>query len=323
MDKFEVLEYLNEHPEYVNILRLAVEHEEENAGNPHYLGWDWSAVRAYTATINRLIVDGLVKKTYDSANFTNYRLVDPKATKEALRDFEALTMRPTPAPAEEEADVPEDLFSVIEGYDGVKEVIKAGLNSPKPCHCLLVGSVSTAKTLFLEEVDRVKGSSYHVGSSSTKAGLTQFLLDRRPRILLIDEFDKMNRDDYACLLSVMESGKVVETKYGRRHEEHMKVWVLASCNSLKGVPPENVSRFRPYIFHFREYTSEEYVRVVVRVLTEREGVDPDLARYIASKLVGLTRDVRAARGLGRACKTKEDVDRHVEILKRYEGFKYA
>ncbi|MFQ6076032.1 MAG: hypothetical protein ACE5Z5_07860, partial [Candidatus Bathyarchaeia archaeon] len=123
--------------------------------------------------------------------------------------------------------------------------------------------------------------------------------------------------------SVMESGKVVETKYGRRREEHMKVWVLASCNSLKGVPPENVSRFRPYVFHFREYTPEEYVRVVVRVLTEREGVDPDLARYIAGKLVGLTRDVRAARGLGRACKTKEDVDKHVEILNRYEGFKYT
>jgi hypothetical protein len=34
----------------------------------------------------------------------------------------------------------------------------------------------------------------------------------------------------------------------------------------------------------------------------------------------LTRDVRAARGLGRACKTKEEVDRHIEILRGYKGF---
>jgi hypothetical protein len=103
----------------------------------------------------------------------------------------------------------------------------------------------------------------------------------------------------------------------------MDVWVFATANTLRGIPPENVSRFKPYIFHFREYTPEEYVRVVVRVLTEREGVDPDLATYIASKLVGLTRDVRAARGLGRLCKTKEEVDRHIEILNKYEGFKYV
>lgn len=323
MDKFETLECLNRHPEYVNVLKLAVEHEERNAGNEHYLGWAWSDVRAYAATINKLIVDGLVRVSYDSANFTNYKLVDLEATEEALKDFENIVKRPMPTSAEEEVEIPKDLFSVIEGYDGVKEIIKAGLNSPKPCHYLLVGSVSTAKSLFLEEVNRMKGSSYHLGSSATKAGLTQFLLDKRPKILLVDELDKMSREDYASLLSLMESGKVVETKYGRRSEEHMDIWVFATANTLRGIPPENVSRFRPYIFHFRKYTPEEYVRVVMRVLTEREGVDPDLASYIAGKLVDLTRDVRAARGFGRTCKTREEVDEHIEILKRYEGFKYA
>jgi len=317
LDKEDVLEYLNKNPGYARILRHAVEQEERHADQEHYLGWEWHHVKAYAATINKLVVDGLVEISYTSSNFTNYRLVNLEATKQALEEFETLTRRPPPL--EEGFEAPDDLFSVIEGYDGVKEVIKAGLNSPKPCHFLLVGSVSTAKSLFLEEVNRVKGSSYHVGSSSTKAGLTQFLLDRRPRILLVDEFDKMDRDDLACLLSLMESGKVSETKYRRRREEYMDVWVLATANTLRGIPPENISRFKPYIFHFREYTPEEYVRVVVRVLTEREDVDPDLARYIARRVVGLTRDVRAARGLGRICKTKEDVDRHIEILKKYGG----
>ena len=84
----------------------------------------------------------------------------------------------------------------------------------------------------------------------------------------IDEFDKMSRNDYAVLLSLMESGKVTETKYHRRREEHMDVWVFATANTLTGIPTENISRFKPYIFHFREYTLDEYLRVVVKVLTE-------------------------------------------------------
>lgn len=318
MDKFEILGYLNEHPEYENILRLAVEHEEKNADNPHYLGWDWAEVRAYAATINKLIVDGLVKKTYDSANFTNYKLVGLEATKEALRDFEALTMPPTLA--EEEVEIPKDLFSAILGYDDVKELIERSLEQDRPVGFLLVGPVATAKSLFLEELSRIRGSSYHLGSSSTKAGLTQFLLNARPKILLIDEFDKMGREDLAALLSLMESGKVVETKYGRRSEEYMKVWVFASCNTLKGIPPENISRFRPYVFHFKEYTKEEFIEVVEKFLVEREDVEPNLAKYIAEKVSAFSRDVRAARGLGRICKNTQNVDQYVKTIMKYQGF---
>ncbi|MGQ9781803.1 MAG: hypothetical protein ACUVQ8_06080 [Nitrososphaeria archaeon] len=127
----------------------------------------------------------------------------------------------------------------------------------------------------------------------------------------------MSREDYVILLGLMESGKITETKYGRRMEEQMDVWVVGAANTLKNIPPENISRFQPYIFHFREYALDEYVKVVVRVLTEREGVDRELAKYIAERLVNLTRDVRAARGLGRLCKTKEEVDKCLEVLKKY------
>lgn len=78
----------------MDILRLAVEHEEKNAGN-YYLGWSWSDVRAFPATINKLVVDGLVKVTYNSANFTNYKLASLEATKGALMDYEALTSQST------------------------------------------------------------------------------------------------------------------------------------------------------------------------------------------------------------------------------------
>ena len=310
------LEIIRKKPEVKAILERALEFEDSM--KPDDLGFEWFEVGAPATLLNRLCVDPqrILKITLKTRSSTHYRLLDVEATRRALE----FLREEVKIEAEKPFAIPYDLFSVIEGYGGVKEVVKAGLNSPKPCHFLLVGSVSTAKSLFLEEVNRVKGSSYHLGSSSTKAGLSEFLFDARPRILLIDELDKMSREDYAVLLSLMESGKVAETKYHRRREEHMDVWVFATANTLKGIPPENVSRFKPYIFRFREYTPEEYVKVVVRVL-EREGVNPDLARYIASKLAGFTRDVRAARGLGRVCKTEGEVDRHMEILEKYKGFK--
>jgi Holliday junction DNA helicase RuvB len=319
MDKFEVLEYLNQHPEYARVLKLAVEDEEKNAENSNYLGWDWTTVRAYASVINKLIVDGLVKKTYDSANFTNYKLTNLETTKQVLQEFETLTEKPTPE--EEEAKIPENLFDIIVGYEPIKKAVILGLKSEKPVHVLLVGPPATAKSMILEELNRVPGSSYHLGSSSTKAGLANFLFEYRPRILLIDELEKMKAEDLAVLLSLMESGKVVETKYNRRREEYMKVTVIAACNSLKGIPAENISRFRPFTFHLKEYTPEEFKKVVVEVLTKRENIDQELAECIAEKLATRTRDVRSAVGLGRICKTKEDVDRMIAIITEYQGFK--
>jgi len=112
MEKNEILNYLMEHPEYAEVLKLAVQHELENADKQHYLGWEWSDVRAYPATIRKLIVDGLVRVSYNSRSFTNYKLVNLEATKQALEEFEKLALQP---PEEEKIEIPEDLFSTILG----------------------------------------------------------------------------------------------------------------------------------------------------------------------------------------------------------------
>ncbi|MFC1916544.1 AAA family ATPase [Chloroflexota bacterium] len=47
------------------------------------------------------------------------------------------------------------------------------------------------------------------------AGLTAVFFNYQPRILLLDEIDKIHMDATAVLLSMMESGDVLETKYKR------------------------------------------------------------------------------------------------------------
>jgi len=54
----------------------------------------------------------------------------------------------------------------------------------------------------------------------------------------------------------------------------MDVGVFASCNTLKGYLKKNVLRFRPYVFHFKEYTREEFIETWRSSLVEREGVKP-------------------------------------------------
>jgi len=306
----DVLEYLEEHPEYEKLLKLAVKHEEENAAKEGYLGWDWSSVRAYPATINKLIIDGLVRKTYDSASFTNYRLVNLQATKEALTTFETITKQPILV--EEKADIPEDLFHVIVGYERVKELFWDALHAERPCHILLVGPPASAKSMFLLELDRLPNSHFALGGQTSKVGIADELFDYSPKYLIIDELDDMPVHEQSVLKSLMESGVVVRRKHRIREKGKFTTWVFGGCNSLKKLSPAITSRFLK--IRFKPYTMQQFKEVVVSVLTTRENVTPELAEYIARKVGKYTRDPREAIGLARVCKTKEKVDERVSLL---------
>jgi Cdc6-like AAA superfamily ATPase len=50
--------------------------------------------------------------------------------------------------------------------------------------------------------------------------------------------------------------------------------IFASCNSTYKLLPPLLTRFRD--IHFKPYTEEEFVEIVVNVLDSEEGVDRDL-----------------------------------------------
>jgi hypothetical protein len=49
------------------------------------LGWVWSDVQAYPASLVRLVVSGIVRVQYKSNSGTMYRLVDRQAVRLALK----------------------------------------------------------------------------------------------------------------------------------------------------------------------------------------------------------------------------------------------
>jgi Holliday junction DNA helicase RuvB len=83
----------------------------------------------------------------------------------------------------------------------------------------------------------------------------------------------MNKKDQTSLLNVMESGILSELKHNQQRTTQLKTWVFASCNSTDKLLQPLLTRFRD--IHFKPYTEEEFVQIVVNVLDREEGVDRD------------------------------------------------
>jgi MoxR-like ATPase len=171
------------------------------------------------------------------------------------------------------------LFDDIYGFQDVKDLFEMAMHAEKPVHLLLCGPPASAKSLFMRSLTKLERSYYAVGSSSTKSGIFDYLFEYRPRYFIIDELEKMNKKDQTSLLNLMESGILSELKHNQQRSTQLKTWVFASCNSTDKLLPPLLSRFRD--IHFKPYTEQEFVEIVVNVLDREEGVDRDIALLIA------------------------------------------
>lgn len=291
------------------LLKTITEVEASMNPDEFSLGWRWWEVQAYTAQITKLIVKGFVKISFKSNAETRYQMTD-----KGKAIMEAGLPEDTIIDVSLEVDVSkEDMFSDIMGYDNIKELISESLQLDKPIHVLLVGPPALAKTMFIWDIERVYGE--HVmpllGSATSHAGLWDLIAEQRPRIILVDEIEKMGITDQAALLSLMETGRIIRAKVGRKLDLQITVWVIAAANRTGKMSAELLSRFA--IHHLSEYTASEFRDVVTSVLESRESIEHNTAAEIATRLVGKTHDVRDAVRVARLAK-RTGVERAVELL---------
>ena len=254
------------------------------------IGWSWRHVRIWPATLSRLFKDGYLDNVFRSNSFTGYKLSE-KAKALFLANQQETSAESQPEPLVELGD---DLFSDIIGHEEVKELLTATLLAEKPVHVLLTGPPALAKTLFLWDIEQTFGEQaiWLVGSATSKAGLWDLVAEREPRILLIDEMDKMNAVDMAALLTMMEGGRLVRAKRGRELDIHNPLKVIAASNRMEKLSPELRSRFA--IRKLNAYSRSEFLTVVKGVLVRKESLSSELAEEIAKKLDGRSQDVRDA-----------------------------
>jgi Holliday junction DNA helicase RuvB len=151
----------------------------------------------------------------------------------------------------------EDIFDSIYSHEEIKQIIQLALKAEQPVHVLLTGKPGCGKTQFLENIKGCyKDKAYFtIGAHSTKAGMLDYLFEKRPRFLLIDEIDHMPAKDEAVLLSLMQSQIISETKFGKTRQTQLKCSVFATSNGTKRMLDPLLSRF--VIVNVERYTYKD------------------------------------------------------------------
>ena len=299
-----VFRALAQNPDWRDTLVEALKLHHENEGKS-WLGFEWYEVHTPPQTLNRMVAARVLDVTFSSHSSTHYMVRNAAAVAQALMALEE-------AEAEEEVEMPGDLFDVIVGHDRIKRVFRLSLSSPRPVHILLVGPAATAKSLFLSELARLPGARFALGGTSSKAGIAEYLIVERPRYLILDEIDKMDMRELSVLLSLMESGTVSRLKKHMTEDEKLTCWVFAGANTTARLPAELRSRF--LVLRLNEYTDEEFREVSRAVLSAREGKSGALSDYIIEKVLAHSRDVRDCVKLARLAESPADVDELEKLM---------
>ena len=283
--QLELDEWLEMNPRWVRCIRAMIEYEEMHDMDREWSGWESAEVNTPPAVVNALVGRGLVRAVSSSRAHKSYRLMDLEMTRRALEKGPSIPVLHEPIQID-------GLFGSIVGHEPVKTLLRFSLQAERPVHVVLVGPPGTAKSLFLEDLATLAGAHMFAGSTTTKSGLVGFLLDQRPRYLILDEMDKMPAVDMSPLLNLMETGMVTRLPHGHQERTHMQPWVFAGANDLGLINQAIRERFTPV--KVPGYSREEFVRLVPEVLTRRYSVGPTMAQLIAREVSAHTTNVRMA-----------------------------
>lgn len=209
-----------------------------------------------------------------------------------------------------------DLFDNIIGYDDIKKLFYLSFDSQRPIHILLVGPPASAKTLFMLGCMKLERSYFTLGTHSTKSGMVDYLFEKRPRFLIIDEIEHMSIRDQTVLLSLMETGIIAETKHMKTRNTQLKTWVFATTNETTHMLTPLLSRFM--VLHFKQYKFENFLDISIHMLGQ-EGISKDIAKEVSTQVWHKMRskDIRDCIKIAHLAKTNDDVNWIVETLLRY------
>jgi replication-associated recombination protein RarA len=219
----------------------------------------------------------------------------------------------------EDLNKEEKFFSNVVGYPEIKRLLLRSIVSKEPVNILLTGPPSSSKTLFLLEMLEGLDDTYFIDAvGASGAGMTEHLFSNNTKYLLIDEIDKMKKNDQAALLNVMETGILSETKLkGKTRQKKAKLWIFATSNYVERLSGPLRSRFME--LHLEEYTYEEFTEIVRRLFKKKYHMSEELSEKIAYAVWNTMRskDLRDAINIAKLTKSTTDVDWLVNVQMKY------
>ncbi len=301
----------------MEILRRAYDYENDSrrkTSKIYSTSWEYYTIGAKLSDIKRLIDDGMVVIVAKfNGGVTKYKLTEKGAAFVFSQNMEH-EFEKVPASTILEA------MDLVIGFDDLKDEIAYSIESRKRTHYLLEGPPACAKSLILEAVRvSVPGAYIAFGSRTSAAGLSDILFERQPRILLMDEVDKMDHYCFSVLLGLMESGEILETKSQKTRGVKLETAVIGACNSSVKFSKEFLSRFDWHI-HFPQYTKKEFINVCRGFLSKSTTCPADLAetigRLVHDHELG---DMRRARAVWKSMREPnlEEMNRVIEMMLKY------
>lgn len=216
-----------------------------------------------------------------------------------------------------------DFFNEILDLDEIKENIYLNLMSEDQINTLLLGPPATSKTLFAQVI-RAKCKDvcfFDASTGSSGAGLIKVLENHKSiKVLIIDEIDKLKRNDQNVLLSLLNDGTLEKSLKEQTIKIGLKgLKVFATSNSSTKLSKALKSRFETYVLP--EYSDEDFIKVTQHCL--REKLSMQISKHIAEQLIiNNMKDVRLAMSIAKKIQRshrEEDVSRIISNKIKYSS----
>ena len=204
-------------------------------------------------------------------------------------------------------------FENIHGYDDIKDIVKRALDAEDNYNLLFIGPPASAKTLFLLGIIEYKKGAYFDGSNTTNR-ILDVLEEMRPKVICIDELDKMSKQFQDKLLNFMESGHIKVDQMRKRYDFKIKgAKVFGACNEITRLSRPLQSRFRR--LHLPPYTEQQFLEVSVKVLPKLK-----IARIIGKAVLDQGGDIRDVISIGKLVRKNdrpEEVEQILSTMTKY------
>ncbi len=217
----------------------------------------------------------------------------------------------------------EKFFQEVVGYPELKRLFMKSVVSKDPVHILLTGPPASSKSLFLLKLVEGLDNAYFIDAvGASGPGMVEYMFSNDVKYLLIDEIDKMKKNDQAALLNVMETGILSETKLkGKTRHKKMSLWIFATSNEVEKLSKPLRSRFME--LHLNEYSFDEFVEICQRLLNKKYRLPAEVSDRIAYLVWNRmkSRDIRDVLKIAKLSRTTSDAEWLVDVQIKYSKCK--
>ena len=202
-----------------------------------------------------------------------------------------------------------DGFAKIQGYEDIKDIVRRTLDADENYNLLFVGPPASSKTLFLLGIIEMKSGVYFDGSNTTSR-ILDVLEQKRPKIICIDELEKMSRVFQNQMLNFLESGRVKVDQQRKQYDFMIHgAKVFSTCNEINRLSRPLQSRFRRLFLP--RYTEGQFLDVSEKV---QPKLSSSLARYIGASVWKNEGDIRDVISIGKLVRKSDGPEQIGEIM---------